>query len=254
MPSFSFEVEYAKSNRAGCKKCKDKIEKDTIRVGFKQDVPEDAEGAVAHMGCAWHHFGCFSTAKGAAWFKKHLLPEGDENVTGIDALKPEDRELVLKLFKACRGEAPVPEARAVEGAAAQVGTTTPKGKKRKAAAEEGSVEKRVKTLTDEQLVLISQAKENLKGKNVAYLGAALSKNGLPKAGSKDLLLDRIAEAKVLGVPPTCPRCDKKKLTWSRETGKFSCPGYFDDESKSFKRCKGPEEGTAIERTAWEDIA
>merc|ERR1712014_147372 len=116
-------------------------------------------------GPAWHHFACFPTAKGAAWFKKHLLPEGDENVAGLDALKPEDKEFVLTLFKACRGEVPVPDAPAGSGSA-PAETTTPKGKKRKG-AEESSAEKKPKILTDDQLALISKAKENLKGKNVA---------------------------------------------------------------------------------------
>merc|ERR1712061_273575 len=98
---------------------------------------------------------------------------------------------------------------------------------------------------DEQVAAIAEAKAKLTSKNAAWLGAALAKNGLPKAGRKEELIDRVAENQVLGIPPKCTLCEKKVLNWSRTTGKFSCPGYFDDEAKSFKRCKGPAEGADL---------
>merc|ERR1712187_1058076 len=96
-------------------------------------------------------------------------------------------------------------------------------------------------------------KASLASKNAAFLGAVLAKNGLPKTGRKEELVDRVAENEVLGVPPTCDVCEKKKLTWSRVTGKFSCPGFFDDEAKAFKRCKGPTAGAELTRTPWEHM-
>merc|ERR1711959_350783 len=82
--------------------------------------------------------------------------------------------------------------------------------------------------------------------------ALFLRNGLPKTGRKDELIDRVAENQVLGVPPTCDVCEKRKLVWSRGTGKFSCPGFFDDETKAFKRCKGPV-GTELQRTPWQEL-
>lgn len=131
MPSFSFEVEYAKSARSTCKQCKGKIDKDLVRVGFKADVPEDAEGSAAHMGCAWHHFACFAKAKGQAWFKKHLTSDTCEKVSGLDALNNDDRNAVLELFKACRGEVPLPEAPKPPATTDSEKEKTPGGKKRK---------------------------------------------------------------------------------------------------------------------------
>jgi len=259
MPNFEFEVEYAKSGRAGCKQCKGKIDKDLVRVGIKAVAPEGAEGAAAHMGASWYHFGCFAKAKGQAWFKKHLTEEAADAATGLDGLRPADREAVETLFKACRGEVPVPAA-PVPLENDQVVTPAKGGKKRKGkageAADDGGEQpaaKAAKTaLSDAQAAAIEDAKAKLAGKNAAFLGAALTKNGLPKAGRKDELVERVAEMQVLGVTPTCPTCEKKKLLWNRETGKFSCPGYFDDEAKAFKRCKGPAEGAALERTPWQD--
>jgi len=40
-------------------------------------------------------------------------------------------------------------------------------------------------------------------RSVAQLSASLSKNGLPKSGKKDELVERVAECRILGVPPFC---------------------------------------------------
>lgn len=253
MPSFSFEVEYAKSNRAACKKCKDKIAKDHVRVGIKQEQPEDAEGAAAHFGCSWYHFACFHQAKGQKWFKTHFPAEVDENVAGLASLKDDDREAVLALFKACRGEGPVPAAPIGPESEAPVKVASKRKVKEGDADDAGAAKaQKVAFLTEAQEAAIVEAKANLASKNASYLGAILAKNGLPKTGRKEELIDRAAENQVLGVPPTCDVCQKKKLSWSRGTGKFSCPGFFDDESKSFRKCKGPA-GTDLQRTPFEDL-
>jgi len=263
MPNFSFEVEYAKSNRSACKKCKGKIDKDLVRIGFKAEAPEDAEGAAAHMGCSWHHLGCFPQAKGQVWFKRHLTTEAVDSIIGLSILKSEDREAVDELFKACRGEVPMPAVvpNLVRGAPAAVDNETPTKAPRKrkqmcdaAAAAADGMDGPAKLpkgfLTEEQAAAIAEAKAKLSSKNASFLSAALERNGLPKAGRKDELLDRVAENTVLGVPPMCDVCEKRRLSWARNTGQFSCPGYFDDETKNFKRCKGPS-GTEQQRTPWQ---
>jgi len=253
MPTFAFEVEYAKSGRAGCKKCKDKIAKDAVRAGFKA-----ADGEEAHVGCSWYHFACLPEARGKAWFKKHL-PADLAGVDGLAALRQEDRGAVEQLLLACRGEAEVPAAPA--GPAPE--ETPAKGSKKRKAKEGGADEsaggapvkapKASPVLTAEQSAAVAEAKAKLAGKNAAWLGAALAKNGMPKSGRKDELVDRVAECLALGVPPECSQCGKRKLSWSRATGKYSCPGYFDDETKAFKRCKGPADGAEVRRTPWEEL-
>jgi len=262
MPNFSFEVEYAKSNRSACKKCKGKIDKDLVRIGLKTEAGDDAEGAAAHMGCSWHHFGCFPQAKGQVWFKRHLTQEAVDSIIGLGALKTEDRDAVAELFKACRGEVPMPAAmpNVVTGATSAVDNETPtkapKKRKQMCDAVGDGVNDPTKVpkgvLTEEQAATIAEAKSKLSSKNAAFLSAALERNGLPKTGRKDELLDRVAENSVLGVPPVCDVCEKRRLSWARNTGQFSCPGYFDDEAKHFKRCKGPS-GTEQHRTPWQEM-
>lgn len=268
MPSFSIEVEYAKSNRAACKHCKAKIDKDAVRLGIKACADEaaggDEEGASranAHMmeAVKWHHFSCLQRARGPAWFKKHFPGSAAEAVANLDSLKSEDQEAVDALLKACRGEGEMPEVPQAAGAdAEETPSKAAGGKKRKGAvgAEEAPAAKTPKpaALSAEQLAAVAAAREQLSKKSGAALGIFLAKNGLPKSGRKDELLDRCAECKALGVPPTCTLCEKVKLKFSRDSGKYSCPGYFDSDDKVFKRCKGPPAETLAElqRTPWQE--
>mmetsp|Transcript_16687 Transcript_16687/g.20483 ORF Transcript_16687/g.20483 Transcript_16687/m.20483 type:complete len:261 (+) Transcript_16687:37-819(+) len=258
MPAFGFELEYAKSARSACKQCKEKIEKDALRIGLKVLVDagsDDAEArkkAHAMESSKWHHEGCFPKIKGKAWFRQHL-PEDLDSITGFDSLKEEDQEKVRLLLKSCRGEE-VEQPEKVE--------ETPKGSKRKADAEQKSTKKskfftnqenESSALSAAEQKSIETVKVELAKKNVAALGAMLAKNGLPKSGRKEELLDRVAEAKALGVPPSCPLCEKVKLRFSKVTGSYSCPGFFDDEAKHFKKCKGPGDGAQLARTSWQEL-
>lgn len=263
-PQHVFEVEYAKSGRAGCKHCKAKIDKDALRIGHKtiaQGGDEGAEDATARAAShvlestKWYHRECFSVMKGKVWFKKNL-PEDASCCGGFEALKAEDQELVIATFVTCRGEtqeANVPD------------MPTP-SKKREAPGDvqEGSAQKQPKldvapapgslqgVLTDDQFKAFQVAKDAFAKKNVAQLGAMLAKNGLPKSGAKHILIERAAEGKALGVPPLCPTCEKGRLQFSRMTGDISCPGFFDDDAKRFKKCKGPSADFDMVRAEWQE--
>jgi len=253
--SFEFEVEYAKSNRSACKHCKDKIDKDAVRVGLK--ALGAGEGQMGHVmdSTRWHHFGCFQRVRGAAWFKKHLSQSTDD-CKNFNEMKEEDRVKLSALFSACRGEGSVQDEN--EGGSCNTPSKSSPPNKRKSGAAEDSSPKVAKlsnkgALTDEQFASVTEAKAVLTKRSSAMLSALLAKNGLPKSGRKEELTERIAECQVMGVPPKCSLCEKATLKWSRETGVFSCPGYFDDEAKSLKRCKGPGEGVTVERTPWQEL-
>lgn len=255
MPAFEFEVEYAKSNRSACKHCKDKIEKDAVRVGIK--AVGAGEGQMGHVmeSTRWHHLGCFQRVRGVAWFKKHL-PQSTDEVKNFNEMKEEDRAKLSALFCACRGEVSMQDENVGDSLNTPSKSSPPN--KRKGGAAEESSPKIAKlssqgSLTDEQFASINEAKSALTKRNSAMLSALLAKNGLPKSGRKDELTERIAECQVLGVPPKCSLCEKATLKWSRETGAFTCPGYFDEEAKSLKRCKGPGEGATIERVPWQEL-
>jgi hypothetical protein len=263
-PQHVFEVEYAKSGRAGCKHCKTKIDKDVLRVGHKtvaqtpEDGVEDAGArAASHMleSTKWYHRECFTLMKGKAWFKKNL-PESASSCSGFEMLKAEDQELVIATFATCRGETqdgavletPTPsKKRGAEGdAEAQSASKVPKLDATATSSGPQGV------LSDEQFKAFNAAKDLYAKKSVAQLQAMLGKNGMPKSGAKHLLVERAAESKALGVPQVCPTCDKGRLQFSRMTGGISCPGFFDDEAKRFKKCKGPAADFTMVRADWQE--
>jgi len=267
MPSFTLETEYSKSNRAACKHCKAKIDKGVVRIGLKIAAPEqtgDDAPSTNHMleAVKWHHFACMPRAKGPAWFKKHFPGDAAGTFVGFEALKPGDQEAVEELLSACRGECPVPSLpEAAPGSTAVEAVPTPvkgarvKRKSTDAVSEEPTAKAAKATgPTREQAEAIESAKSALASKSIAMLATMLAKNGMPKTGRKEELTERAAECKVLGVPPTCPLCEKVRLKFSYGTGKFSCAGYFDADEKMFKRCKGPgEDAAGLERVPWQEL-
>mmetsp|Transcript_44441 Transcript_44441/g.117968 ORF Transcript_44441/g.117968 Transcript_44441/m.117968 type:complete len:240 (-) Transcript_44441:124-843(-) len=234
---FVLEVDYAKSSRAACKQCKTKIDKDVVRIGLKtvsEDARSDEEGSAkaAFEAVKWHHLECLPRARGPVWFKKNF-PEESTAIEGLSALKASDLSAVQAVLAECRG-------------AGQVA-----GKRKSGAVPESpSKAARIEGLTAQQSAAVNAARAEMAPKSTAALGALLGKNGMPKTGRKDELVERAAECKALGVPPVCPRCEKVKLKWMK--GKFSCPGYFDTEAGMPKRCKGPEGGAEVQRTPWDD--
>jgi hypothetical protein len=278
MPNFKFEVEYAKSGRAACKQCKDKIAQGALRLGMKDDASaggeeEDAAARqMAHtaLSVKWHHLECFHKVRGKAWCKKNL-PEDMAEYAGFGDLREADQERVIAVLKACREGVPPPPAPEGTGSSElPVAEETPKKRGKKAdGAEDGSNVKRAKKgsadasaaeaapkgvlLTEEQEKALETVRASLSKMNAAALGSLLAKNGLPKSGKKEELVERAVEAKALGVPPICTTCNKVKLRFARSTGVFSCPGFFCEEAKRFKKCKGPGPDAELKRTAWQEL-
>merc|ERR1719245_1877752 len=110
-------------------------------------------------------------------------------VSGRDSLKENDRRSVDMLYKACRGEGPVPPEPEV-----QILAETPKSRKRKSdggLADEPSAKKNnVFCLEPSQMEAIQAARSEFSQKPVAILSALLQKNGLPKSGKKEELVER----------------------------------------------------------------
>lgn len=271
-----FEVEYARSGRATCKVCKGKIDKDALRIGAKaradREKLADVENAsqIAHMmeSTRWHHFQCFPKMKSKKWFAENLIDASAS--AGFDTLRQEDQEKVTTLFEFSRGaDVVLPEV----PLAPQEPPVTPagadKGRKRqpdiaadsRAEDEMTPPQKSAKCqsdgvessggLSEDQASQLQRSKNELAKKSIAQLGAMLAKNGLSKSGKKDELVERVAEYRLLGVPPICSACSKGRLRWTRESNRYTCPGHFDEVAKRMRRCKGPAADVEIKRLAWQ---
>uniref|UniRef100_A0AAR2JZI8 Poly [ADP-ribose] polymerase n=1 Tax=Pygocentrus nattereri TaxID=42514 RepID=A0AAR2JZI8_PYGNA len=80
-----YKAEYAKSGRASCKKCKENIAKDSLRMAIMVQSPM-FDGKVPH----WHHFSCF-------WLKAAIQSTSD--ISGFTDLRWEDQEKVKKAIE-----------------------------------------------------------------------------------------------------------------------------------------------------------
>ena len=49
------------------------------------------------------------------------------------------------------------------------------------------------------------------------------------SGNKKQLIVRVAEGRVLGAIPRCPKCSGGKPSFDSSTGLYKCRGYFDDD-------------------------
>jgi len=267
-----FQVELAKSGRAACKQCKDKIDKDTVRFGWSQDIPAGDDGVknYAMMGTKWYHFHCFPRFKGAKWLQTNL-PDLNE-VTGLECLPVEDQTKVADLWNLLK-DGTVPASMAPSGGAAgpagnspgaagasgsgdAAGKPAPKklaGQKRAAstAIEELTAEPQG-VLTDAEYAAIKHQKQQWAKKSVAQLKDMLKMNNLQVSGTKPALLERACENFVLGCLPVCTVCQKGKLQMARMDGALTCPGFYDEALGRYSRCKGPAADERIQRIMWKD--
>uniref|UniRef100_A0A8C4NRX4 Poly [ADP-ribose] polymerase n=1 Tax=Dicentrarchus labrax TaxID=13489 RepID=A0A8C4NRX4_DICLA len=80
-----YKAEYAKSGRASCKKCKENIAKDSLRMAIMVQSPM-FDGKVPH----WHHFSCF-------W--QRAAAQSTTDIAGYSDLRWEDQEKVKKAIE-----------------------------------------------------------------------------------------------------------------------------------------------------------
>uniref|UniRef100_A0A8C5PLH5 Poly [ADP-ribose] polymerase n=1 Tax=Leptobrachium leishanense TaxID=445787 RepID=A0A8C5PLH5_9ANUR len=80
-----YRCEYAKSGRASCKKCKNLITKESLRLAIMVQSPM-FDGKVPH----WHHYACF-------WKRARVLSHTD--IDGFTELRWEDQEKIKKVIE-----------------------------------------------------------------------------------------------------------------------------------------------------------
>eukprot|EP01016_Furgasonia_blochmanni_P052023 TRINITY_DN8255_c0_g1_i1.p1 TRINITY_DN8255_c0_g1~~TRINITY_DN8255_c0_g1_i1.p1 ORF type:complete len:290 (-),score=69.01 TRINITY_DN8255_c0_g1_i1:540-1364(-) len=138
-------------------------------------------------------------------------------------------------------------------------TKKAKTKEKKAAASGGDSKKKTakkekkkskSPLTQAQLDDIEEMKDSLLKYTNEQLKDMLRKNDGKVTGTKPDLIDRVAEGKVLGKVPKCPRCFGGKPNFDRNTGIYRCPGFQDDDQ--FRFCNKKFEFNEITREKWED--
>eukprot|EP00483_Globobulimina_turgida_P000571 UN00571 len=80
----SFSVEHAKSGRAKCKKCAEKIQKDSLRMGTHSESSDDYPSMTN-----WFHLKCFKK-------KIRKGPPTKNDIVGFKSLSASNKKKVLK--------------------------------------------------------------------------------------------------------------------------------------------------------------
>ncbi|XP_078617244.1 DNA ligase 3-like isoform X1 [Branchiostoma floridae x Branchiostoma japonicum] len=105
-----FCVEYAKQGRAGCKKCKQKIEKGLPRIG--KIVPNFFHEGDGEMK-QWYHVACiFETFQRARATTKKI--EDASDLEGWEDMEDEEKQTILKLIKELESKAKSPKKKVVQ--------------------------------------------------------------------------------------------------------------------------------------------
>jgi len=101
------------------------------------------------------------------------------------------------------------------------------------------------TMTSAEKKKFSKFQQELEGKTTQELQGMLKFNGMKVTGTKDVLIDRVAEAMTLGVVGKCSVCGggRPKI----ENGLWICVGYMDDTE--FQNCSFVD--VEVQRTDWE---
>lgn len=104
--------------------------------------------------------------------------------------------------------------------------------------------------TTDQYNKYVEYKNKLSEKNNNELKEICRKNGQKVTGTKDELVERIADGKVLGAIPKCQSCGGGRPKWDAKSGTYRCPGYMEDSD--FVRCNKLFTASDITRSDWQD--
>jgi len=97
--------------------------------------------------------------------------------------------------------------------------------KKKIARKEVVEEKPYEYLTEEQKIKYNTILKEYSFLSNEDLKELLTKNRQVKSGTRDELLSRCVEGKLLGALTNCPKCKKERLTFKIKTGLYLCKGF-----------------------------
>lgn len=242
------------SSCSTCKVCKAKIDKDVLRVGTTTD------GAGDYLMTSWRHLECQ---------KKPKAMTDLSALAGLTSLTAEDQAKVETWFVAAaapakkstgKRSADAPPDGSSGGEIGEIGDP----KKMKAAEVKKALEANGLPTTGkkaEQVAALQEVtkRQSLDAKYAALstekLKAMLALNAQVKSGDKQTLVDRCVDGAMYGALPRCSDCGGGTLRVQYLTkfghggeGKFSCPGYYDDDA--YRRCSFS--ATSVERPAWKE--
>ncbi|XP_050442642.1 poly [ADP-ribose] polymerase [Adelges cooleyi] len=213
-----FNVEYAKSGRAVCCGCQDKIVKDDLRIGKMDYESEEARrfGGINR----WHHLECFTKLRTELGFLGYGC-----TLSGYSSLKVEDKNQLRNLL---------PGIANLTTSTNSTDNTDSPGPSKKLKIDNENMESNIK----KQNILIFKYRDYLKTLNSKVWKHLLeyNKQEIPSSNN-DATLDRLSDAMSFGTLLPCDEC-KGQLVFRSGVG-YHCLGYKNEWLKCEKVFSDP---------------
>nr|XP_023025730.1 poly [ADP-ribose] polymerase [Leptinotarsa decemlineata] len=205
-----FTIEYAKSGRALCRGCEQKILKDEVRIS-KKDF--DTEVGRKYGGQdLWHHVTCFAQVRSDLGYF-----ESGDKLPGFKSLKQEDQKNVKKQVVAIKQE-DIPEEKKIKI--------------------EDPVSDPIEKEYREQCKILFKHRDKLEKLDYKELGYLLEHNNQEIPSGKDVILDRLADIMTFGALTPCKTCKGGQLVFSK--GGYICTGDLTEWTKCTAVSKEPK--------------
>ncbi|XP_039968527.1 poly [ADP-ribose] polymerase isoform X2 [Bactrocera neohumeralis] len=210
-----FGIEYAKTSRATCRGCEQKILKDQVRI--KKTVYDTEVGMKYGGQPLWHHVECFVQLRSElGWFGS-----GD-CVPGFKGLKRDDQTTILKLLPAIDA-----------GSACNI-------KKVKiepdVKIEEEIMNKQIENQSKRLFKLRDLVVNQMHKKDIIYL--LEYNNQKPANGDSERMLNQLADMLTFGSLLPCPQCKSCEILFSKSG--YLCNGQLTEWTKCSNILKNPE--------------
>mmetsp|Transcript_16113 Transcript_16113/g.19686 ORF Transcript_16113/g.19686 Transcript_16113/m.19686 type:complete len:457 (+) Transcript_16113:117-1487(+) len=226
----TFHLENAKSGRASCKKCKEKIAKGELRIGETSEVPGSD-----YTTTKWIHVECFNIPRKLSkitveeFVDEHLEDNSDDKVLEDETKR---QEIIEKISTKASKTAKKEDDAKVDSYIAVVKSNAELLDAKN--DDEGPPKKKIKLSNDDK----AKAEAYLKYKDMKTdeLKDLLSWNKIHKTGKKEFLLIRAIDGNVYGRIPKCAACGEGRPRISDDGSEIICSGYFDEDNAAHKTC------------------
>lgn len=188
----TYHIEEAKSNRAACKNasCKQKIDKDVLRVGMTKMRDE-------HPMVSWYHLKSPADETISCFQGPKVAITTDDFTSGVELLNADD---LAFLQDALEWKPPVKKQKIADNAPEMLDPAW-------------------KALY-----------EKYSKKTATVLKIILKNNKMVQAGNKEEVVRRCVDGEQHGAYPRCPTCTKQTVKPNKAGDGFVCPGTFEEGS------------------------
>lgn len=183
-----FMVEYAKSNRAKCNLCEEKIEKNAVRLG-KLDYDAETHWKAGPVP-RWFHVECFAKSMEQLEFFGQI-----EKIKDFGDLEEEDQEILKKKIKPLKIAPKI-----LDG-------DSKKMKKEDEANSDAQKEEKLLKKQSDRFFAVREHVNTMKRKDVEYLLESMKQKSNFKASS--MLIDMATDVLLFGPLSICPICKQR---------------------------------------------